>query len=148
MGRFLPHPDDIPVEITPRKQPSLSRHTLHSISLGGVACNSDRVWRRGAAVELSMPTLGLEARYPGYIAWCEKHLDGYRVGVAFTDAQTLFGARMGEQVCQIEHYCRLQQQQDLPVENIEALAQQWISIHAVEFSQATLDHALASPALD
>ena len=58
MGRFLPHPDDIPVEITLRKQPSLSRQKLHSISLAGVSCNSDRAWRRGTAVYMYMPTLG------------------------------------------------------------------------------------------
>ena len=148
MGRFLPHPDDIPVEITLRKQPALSRQKLHSISLGGVSCNSDRGWRRGTAVDMSMPTLGENARYPGYIAWCEKHLEGYRIGVALTDEQTLFGARMGEQVCQIEHYYRLQQQQNPPQDNIEALALEWISLNAVEFSQATLDRALAQSALD
>ena len=148
MGRFLPHPDDVPVEITPRKQPSLSRQKLHSISLGGVSCNSDRGWRRGTAVDMCMPTLGENARYPGYIAWCKKQPGGYRVGVAFTDDQTLFGARMGEQVCQIEHYCRLQHQQALPPANIETLALEWVNRHAVEFSQATLDRALAHTAQD
>ena len=148
MGRFLPHPDDVPVEITPRKQPSLSRQKLHSISLGGVSCNSDRGWRRGTAVDMCMPTLGETARYPGYIAWCEKQPAGYRVGVVFTDEQTLFGARMGEQVCQIEHYYRLQHPQSLPLENIETLALEWVSRHAVEFSKATLDRALARTAQD
>ncbi|MEB0207016.1 PilZ domain-containing protein [Pseudomonas sp. CCC3.1] len=148
MGRFLPHPDDVPVEITPRKQPALSRQKLHSISLGGVACNSDRGWRRGAAVDMHMPSLGETAHYPGYIAWCEKQPQGYRVGVAFTDDQILFGARMGEQVCQIEHYYRLQHEQNQLPENMEALALEWVNRHAVEFSQATLDHALAQPALD
>ena len=148
MGRFLPHPDDVPVEIIPREQPSLSRQKLHSISLGGVSCNSDRGWRRGTAVDMCMPTLGETARYPGYIAWCEKQPAGYRVGVVFTDEQTLFGARMGEQVCQIEHYYRLQHPQSLPLENIETLALEWVSRHAVEFSQATLDRALARTAQD
>jgi len=122
MGRFLPHPDDVPVEITLRKQPSLSRQKLHSISLGGVSCNSDRGWRRGTAVDLYMPTLGENAHYPGYIAWCEKHLQGYRVGIALIDEQTLFGARMGEQICQIEHYSRLQRQQNPCPQDLEALA--------------------------
>ena len=148
MGRFLPHPDDIPAEITPRKHPALSRRKLHSISLGRVACNSARGWKRGAAVDMHMPTLGNDAHYAGYIAWCEKRAPGYRVGIAFTDPQTLFGARMGEQVCQIEHYYRLQQQQNPPQDNIEALALEWISLNAVEFSQATLDRALAQSALD
>ena len=148
MGRFLPHPDDVPVEITLRNQPSLPRRKLHSISLGGVACNSDRGWRRGAAVELSMPTLGLEARYPGYVAWCEKHSAGYRIGVALIDEQTLFGARMGEQVCQIEHFSRLQQQQSQYPLDLQALALEWVTHHAVEFSQATMEHAMVQAVLD
>ena len=148
MGRFLPHPDDIPVEITRRKQPSLSRHKLHSISLAGVSCNSDRAWRRGTAVYMYMPTLGENAHYPGYIAWCEKHLQGYRVGIALIDEQTLFGARMGEQICQIEHYSRLQRQQNPCPQDLEALALEWVSHHAAEFSQATLDHAMAQAVLD
>ena len=148
MGRFLPHPDDVPVQITPRKHPALSRQKLNTISLGGVACNSDRGWRRGTAVDMYMPTLGETAHYPGYIAWCEKHADGYRVGVAFTDDQTLFGARMGEQVCQIEHYCRQRNQLNLPFENKDAWALEWVNLHAPEFSQETLEQALAQPALD
>ena len=148
MGRFLPHPDDIPAVITFREHPDLPRHTLHSISLGGISCNSDRSWKPGSAVDIAMPTLGQDARYPGYIAWCEKRPSGYRVGIAFTDAQTLFGARMGEQVCQIEHYCKLQQQQNPHLNTIEALALEWINQNAVEFSQAILDRALVQPSLD
>ncbi|MGO2451701.1 PilZ domain-containing protein [Pseudomonas taetrolens] len=148
MGRFLPHPDDVPVEITPRNQPSLSRRKLHSISLGGVSCNSDRRWRRGVAVEMRMPTLGASAHYPGYVAWCEKTPEGYRIGVAFTDEQTLFSARMGEQVCQIEHYYRLQQQLNLTPESMNTLAIEWVSHHAPEFSRATMDRKLALPLLD
>lgn len=148
MGRFLPHPDDIPVEITSRKHPSVSRNKLHSISLGGVACNSVRRWRRGMAVNMGMPTLGEHARYAGYIAWCEKCPGGYRVGVVFTDDQTLFGARMGEQVCQIEHYCRLQRNVGPIPENTETLALEWINHHAAEFSQATLDRTFAQTVVD
>lgn len=148
MGRFLPHPDDIPVELTLRKCPPLAPQRLHSISLGGVACNSPRGWRRGAAVTISMPSLGDDACYPGYVAWSHKHAGGYRIGIVFTDEQTLFGARMGEQVCQIEHYRRLQQQQSSQPLDIEALALEWVGHHAVEFSQATLERALVQPALD
>ena len=97
---------------------------------------------------MSMPTLGENARYPGYIAWCEKRKEGYRIGVALIDEQTLFGARMGEQVCQIEHFSRLQQQQSPCPQDLQALALEWVTHHAVEFSQATMDHAMAQAVLD
>ncbi|MNH44706.1 hypothetical protein D3C79_1069500 [compost metagenome] len=42
---------------------------------------------------------------------------------------------MGEQVCQIQHFC----QAESPDADVEALAQQWVSLHAGEFSDASLE---------
>ncbi|WP_249672930.1 PilZ domain-containing protein [Pseudomonas abieticivorans] len=135
MGRFLPHPFNVPVELSQRPQPSLTRQRLHTISLGGVACNYPRALRSGTAVNLRMPTLGNDACYPGYVAWCRKQEDGYRVAIAFTDEQTLFGARMGEQLCHIRQYCEDNAEQA----GLEQLAQQWVALHASEFSHASLN---------
>ena len=134
MGRFLPHPDDVPVELTLRKHACISRQRLHTISLGGMACNYHRAWRRGTALEVYMPTLGDNARYNGYVAWCLKRKRGYLVGIAFVDEQTLFGARMGEQVCQIARYCRLHEPQS-EQQCIEALALEWVEQHAEDYSE-------------
>ncbi|MOA42185.1 hypothetical protein D3C78_1642150 [compost metagenome] len=82
-----------------------------------------------------IPALGEQARYRGYVAWCRKEEHGYQVGIAFTDEQTLFGARMGEQVCQIKH---CYQQHNEHTENIDKLAREWVEQHAIEFSQASL----------
>ncbi|CAK9888472.1 MULTISPECIES: PilZ domain-containing protein [Pseudomonas] len=139
MRGFLLHPDDVPVELTLRQSPKLFRQRLHTISLGGIACNHPRAYRRGMAVEMIIPSLGAEARYPGYVAWCQKHQDGYRVGIAFIDEQALFGARMSEQVCQIQHFCQAQAQSENADADLEALAQQWVSLHAGEFSEASLE---------
>jgi hypothetical protein len=46
------------------------------------------------------------------VAWCLRRKHGYLVGIAFVDEQTLFSARMGEQVCQIERYCRMNDAHD------------------------------------
>ncbi|PWB30916.1 pilus assembly protein PilZ [Pseudomonas sp. SDI] len=139
MRGFLPHPDDVPVELSLRPSPSLFRQRLHTISLGGVACNHPRAYRRGMAVEMTIPSLGEQARYPGYVAWCQRQDDGYRVGIAFVDEQALFGARMSEQVCQIQQYCQLHGVSQAEPYHLEALAQEWVSLHASEFSEASLD---------
>lgn len=144
MGRFLPHPSDIPVELTLRDSPDISRHRLHTISLGGVACNYPRAWRHGTALNMRLPTVGPDACYPGFVAWCLKRKHGYLVGIAFTDEQTLFGARMIEQVCQIESYCRLQ---DRP-ENIELVALKWLEENAAEFSHDAVSRKFMQPLLD
>lgn len=148
MGRFLPHPDDVSVELTQRPYPGITRQRLHTIGLGGVACNYPRAWRQGTAIEIHIPSLGSAARYPGYVAWCRKNANSYRVGIAFTDEQALFGARMGEQVCQIERYCRQHQDAKPTPQRIEALAREWVARHAGEFSHDTLHQALMQPTLD
>jgi hypothetical protein len=148
MGRFLPHPDDVSIELTQRPYPGISRPRLHTIGLGGVACNSPRAWRQGTAIEMHIPSLGLQAHYPGYVAWCRKSEDGYRIGIAFTDEQALFGARMGEQVCRIERYCRRHEDTEPTPQQAEALAQEWVELHAAEFSHDTLHQAFVQPALD
>ncbi|MBQ1558359.1 MAG: PilZ domain-containing protein, partial [Pseudomonas sp.] len=65
MRKFLRHPSDMPVELVQRKQACIPRQRLNNISLGGVACNSSRGFRRGTSVELRIPLLGDQARYPG-----------------------------------------------------------------------------------
>ena len=137
MRRFLRHPSDMPVELVLRRQAFVPRQRLNNISLGGVACNSPRSFRCGSAIEMRIPLLGEAARYPGIVAWCRKQADDYLVGIAFMDEDTLFRARMVEQVCQIEHYRHqreLELGQALP---IEAVACEWIAAHADEFSNAS-----------
>lgn len=135
MRKFLRHPSDMPVELVLRKQPNVPRQRLHNISLGGVACNSSRGFRRGSSVEMHIPLLGEQARYPGIVAWCRRQAEGYLVGIAFTDEDTLFRARMVEQVCQIQHYRHLLEKNSGAPVAIEHCAREWIAQHAAEFPQ-------------
>lgn len=72
---------------------------------------------------------------------------GLSAGIAFTDEQTLFSARMGEQVCQIERYCRMNEAHD-DLQDVQALALQWVEQHADEFSHDSVRKAFAQPVLD
>ena len=49
------------------------------------------------------------------------------------DEDTLFRARMVEQVCQIEHYRRLRERELGESLSIESVAQEWIAEHAADF---------------
>ncbi len=138
MRRYLRHPSDMPVELIPLKQPVLTGQRLNNISLGGVACKCCRGFQRGSAVAMRFPLFGQQAQYPGVVAWCHKQLNDYLVGIAFTDEDTLFRARMVEQVCQIEHY-RQQRMRELGEElPIESVALEWIADHAAEFAESGL----------
>ncbi|MEE9098706.1 PilZ domain-containing protein [Pseudomonas nitroreducens] len=133
MRQFLRHPCDLPVELVIRKQTFLPRQRLHNISLGGVACNSPRGFRRGTSIELRIPLLGDSARYPGVVAWSRKQNSDYIVGIAFIDEDTLFRARMVEQVCQIERYRRQREQETGAALSFEELALEWIAHNAQDF---------------
>lgn len=139
MRHFLRHPSDMPVELVLRKQAFVPKQRLNNISLGGVACNSSRAFRRGTAVELRIPLFGEQARYPGLVAWCRKQEGDYLVGIAFVDEDTLFRARMVEQVCQIEHYRQQRERVSGCSLPIETVAQEWITQHAADFSRASLN---------
>lgn len=147
MRGFLRHPSCVPVELQLCRQSILPRQHLQHINLGGIACNSSRALSRGAAVELSIPMLGASAKCLGVVAWCQRQHDTYLVGVAFTDPDILFRARMVQQVCQIEHY-RLQREQELGVPlTTECVAAEWVSKHAAQFPQPrqTLQQQPAEP---
>jgi hypothetical protein len=133
MRKFLRHPSDMPVELVVRSRTCISRQRLNNISLGGVACNSERAFRPGTQVELRIPLLGDEARYPGVVAWCSRQSSDYLIGIAFVDEDSLFRARMVEQVCQIEHYRQLLQRERGEVLPIEYCAREWIARHAADY---------------
>ncbi|MCY1289258.1 hypothetical protein D9M68_351280 [compost metagenome] len=133
MRQFLRHPSELPVELVERKHAFLPKLRLHNISLGGVACNSSKAFRRGTAVDFHIPLLGEQARCAGVVAWCRKQEDDYLIGITFLDEDSLFRARMVEQVCQIEQYrqqCEQQSGHTLPVESV---AEEWIAQHAADF---------------
>jgi hypothetical protein len=54
---------------------------------------------------------------------------------------------MGEQVCQIKHYCRLHDAHD-DLQETQALALEWVQEHADEFSQDTVRRAFTRVVLD
>lgn len=138
MRRFLRHPSDMPVELVQRKHAFLPKQRLNNISLGGVACNSSKGFRKGTAIEMRIPLFGEQARYPGVVAWCRKQADYYLVGIAFIDEDTLFRARMVEQICQIEHYRHLREEELGEPLAAEDAAREWIALHAAEFPSAQI----------
>ncbi|PZP23997.1 MULTISPECIES: PilZ domain-containing protein [Pseudomonas] len=140
MRRFLRHPSDMPIELKLRDQQRLPRQRLNNISLGGVACNCTERLQNGTPIELRIPLFGDDATCNGVIAWCEKEASGYLVGITFIDEDTLFKARMVQQVCQIERYRREREEQLGTQLGIEDVAQEWMSAHAEEFSRDSFDH--------
>ncbi len=55
MRQYMRHPSELPVELAEREQRFLPKMRLHNISLGGVACNSNRAFRRGPPSNCAFP---------------------------------------------------------------------------------------------
>ncbi len=124
----------MPVELVARKRKHLPLQRLHDISLGGVACNSMRAFRRGTAIELCIPLLGEQACFSGIVAWCRKQFEDYLIGISFLDEENSFRARMVEQICLIEQYRRQREGALGQPLAPEAVAQEWIAMHAADFA--------------
>ncbi len=124
----------MPVELVPRKGRHIPLQRLHDISLGGVACNSTRAFRRGTAIELRIPLLGDQARFSGTVAWCRKLVEDYMIGIAFTDEENMFRVRMMEQICLIEQYRKQREKSVGHALAPEAVAKEWIALHAADFA--------------
>ena len=141
MRQFIRHPVDVPIEIrTEHALPGAEVQT-HDISLGGLAVHSAEPVEPGALIEVRIPYVepAFEAR--ARVAWCRAHDDGgHEVGVSFLDAESVFLARMVEQVCYIEDYrksvARLEGRDLTP----EAAAHEWIEKYAAKFPGAQGDN--------
>lgn len=138
MRRFLRHPSTMPVQLVPRKRSCLDAQRLNDISLGGVACHCVRRFRRGTAVQMRVPLLGDQACCNGIVAWCRKQAGSYLIGVAFIDEDTLFRARMVEQLCQIEVYRREREHALGCALTMDTVATEWVAAHAAAYSHASL----------
>ncbi|MNW12508.1 hypothetical protein D3C71_2102140 [compost metagenome] len=56
------------------------------------------------------------------------------IGVAFTDEENMFRARMVEQICLIEQYRKQREEAVGHALAPEAVAQEWIALHAADFA--------------
>lgn len=106
---------------------------LHNASMGGVACFSHKFLPIGTKVKirlyLTLPVFEAEGR----VVWCEPTLDGYDVGLAFSDADEAFRVRMIEQLCHIEEYKRRIRENEGRLLNGEEAALEWVSRYAADF---------------
>lgn len=129
MRRYLRHPVDLPIEISP--SPGQPRLRLRNFSHGGICCASPRRLVPGTAVEIDIPDIHPPSYHgKGVVTWCAQSLDHYELGIRFATESEAFAARMAEQLCQIECYRRRVQQLEGRELSPEAAAYEWISEYA------------------
>lgn len=134
VGRgFLRHPADIPIEIDAEVPLQTRLRRLKDVSLGGLACRSERPLEVGSGVRLTIPLVKPAFHAAGSVVWCRRHGLYYEVGIRFVESDDVFAARMVEQICQIEHYRKEVLHSEGRVLDCEAAALEWIAHYAAKF---------------
>lgn len=134
MRRFIRHPTAFPMLVYSAKSPDGDEASLCDISPGGLACNLFRELRPRESVALGIPSLQQDYRVSGVVVRCRRILDGYRVGIRFSDEAESFKSKMVEQVCQIEDF-RQQLCRDGCVLDRETAAREWIERFGRQFAE-------------
>lgn len=133
MRHFVRHPSEIPVDV--RVINERTCHTSHSrnVSAGGLCCDIAQALPVGALVDYRIPHIAEDYLGCGRVVWCQRHCQGFRVGIEFSNEQDAYRARMVEQLCQIECYRRRVAQTEGRQLSGEQAAAEWIERHAADF---------------
>ncbi len=136
MRQFIRHPADIPIELTPVDDAGVLPPRLVNVGCGGLALRSRLAYRPARVVIVRVPWVQPPFSATARVVWCRACEDGYELGLAFTDADDAFRARMVEQVCHIEHYRRQQFETEGRMLTAEEAAREWIEGNAARFPDA------------
>lgn len=107
-----------------------SYHTLHNVSLGGLAFLSLRALSIGQYVKIYFPIIDQTHSFMGKVAWVQKFSKGFDTGIEFENADELYSLRMIQQICHIEHYRNEVQQHEGRTLSSEEAAKEWIKRYA------------------
>jgi hypothetical protein len=140
MRSYIRHPSDIPIKVDVASEKATatnenSRQQLSNISSGGLAFNAAEPVSAGSIIRLKIDVVKPAFQAEGLVTHCDPEGDHYVIGIEFVSKDTLFVARMVEQICHIEQYKRevlLKEGREL---SGEQAAKEWIERYAATFPQ-------------
>ncbi len=133
--RYIRHPTDIPIAWKLGEVIPPGTEYLSNISEGGLAFFSTVHVMPGSSIEISIPVLHPQLTMEGVVVWCREteRETIFEVGVRFVNTDSHFRMRMVEQVCYIEHFKKiLEEETGSPVTGEDA-ALEWIRRFAKDF---------------
>jgi hypothetical protein len=133
MRQFIRHPADVPIEVSPVDQGSGRPPRLVNVGLGGLAFRSHSAFRPAHVVKVRIDCVRPAFETTARVAWCRACDGEFELGLAFTDPDEAFRARMVEQVCYIEHYRREIRDTEGRELTAEEAAREWIERNAARF---------------
>jgi hypothetical protein len=134
MRQFIRHPTDVPIQIQYSPEGGYVGQNTRNVSFGGLAFSSDTAIEPETLITLRIPNLEPAFEVAAArVAWCQEEGSRYVVGVQFLDSEVAFRVRMVEQVCHMESYRRLVQQQEQRQLTADEAVGEWISRYASSF---------------
>jgi len=129
---YIRHPVDVPVQIYPQSHTASSHVQMSDVGKGGIALRSNMPLDAGVLLRIAIPHVHPPFEESCVVCWCQAEGDGFEVGIRFLEPESMFKARMVEQVCYIEDYRRQENSKGRQLSAEEA-ACEWISKYAADF---------------
>lgn len=133
--RFIRHPTEVPIKILPiekRNGSTYRKQAMNDVSHGGLSFQSEMEWPVNTIIKFRIDAVTPPFEAIGKVVWCQCNHPQCYIGVVFMTSEEAFEARMVEQVCQIEQYRKMAEQQGRIISSEEA-AVEWIAHHAADF---------------
>ncbi len=131
--KFIRHPSDIPIEISPGHAADAETKTLSNVSHGGLSFVAREHHRIGSILDIRIPVSCPAFGTSGRVAWSREENGRFVIGVEFLDKEDVFRMRMVEQVCYIEHYRKEVELKEGRELTSEQAALEWIEKSAEDF---------------
>ena len=135
--RFIRHPVSIPVGCQREGHEAPSVLHLRDMSYGGLSFYSDDSLTPGDQVRIQFPDLRHPGSVRGEIVWSspadQDAQRGHLHGLRFQDEHEHFHGRLIEQICHIENYRRVQEQEHGRKLSSAEAAEEWITRQAGRF---------------
>lgn len=129
---YFRHPVDIPIQIFPRVGDSRDNAGSTDLSEGGLCFRTNVCFKEGTCLKVAIPHIKPPFESLCEVCWHRPVDDMFEIGVRFVDGESVFRARMVEQVCYIEHYRNQARRQGREL-TVDEASREWIQLSAEAF---------------
>ncbi len=135
--QFYRHPIHCPIRVRAAEDPQLERFESVNISEGGLCFFCEHSLPPETSVEVDIPIREKFFHIRARVVYCceDRETNLFKTGVTFQDADSLFKAKLAEEILAIEHFRESLIRLEGHEVSEEDAARQWIAAHAKNFGE-------------
>ena len=133
--KFFRHPIECPIQVREMTGPQNIRFQSENISAGGLCFFCDHKMPPETAIEVDIPVQDKLFHLQGRVVYSQqdKKKNRFKVGISFEDADSLFKAKLAEEILAIKKLRKYLERLEGHEISEEAAAREWINRHAKAF---------------